>query len=108
MDLSKTIATIPVDVTTIWVLVLLTIVLLRLVIGRELISQLIQLLNSLNPQGWAFLILIIGVTSAVLFNRVGIAAEVAAGIIGAGINMFTGQQRSTPPPGTWKWIRVRP
>lgn len=90
--------TIPLDVVTIWLLVLATAVLFLLWVGKDK-AQFFASLNTLNAQSWAFLILVVGVVTALAFNRAGIANEIAAGIIGAAINMFT-SQKGTPPPGT--------
>lgn len=45
-------------------------------------------LNTINSQVWAFLILVSGVATALLFHRAGIAVDIAAGVIGAAVNMF--------------------
>lgn len=96
MNIDKMLNSIPFDVIVVWTMLLLTLLFFRSAVGREP-AQLVGALNSLSPQGWAFLILIIGVCAAILFNRAGIAVDIAAGIIGAGINMFTSQR--TPPSG---------
>jgi len=50
----------------------------------------IAALNSINAQVWAFLIMVTGCTSVLVFHKAGIDIGIAAGIIGAGVNMFTG------------------
>ena len=77
-----------------------------------MLERLVAALNSITTQAWAYLILLTGIASALLFHRAGIAVDIAAGVIGTAINMFTAQakaspttpQQSTPPnpmlPGT--------
>lgn len=48
-------------------------------------------INALTSQAWAFLIMLLGVAAAIVFHRIGLAMDIAAGIIGAGVNMFTAQ-----------------
>lgn len=45
-------------------------------------------LNTINSQVWAFLILVTGVITAITFHKAGIAVDIAAGVIGAAVNMF--------------------
>ncbi len=90
---------VPTDVVAMWLLVLTTMTLFLVWVGKDK-AQFFASLNTLNAQSWAFLILVIGVITALAFNRAGIANEIAAGIIGAAINMFTSQNKGTPPPGT--------
>jgi len=52
------------------------------------ISALTTSLNTINSQVWAFLILVCGVSTALLFHKAGIAVDIAAGVIGAAVNMF--------------------
>lgn len=57
----------------------------------------IAALNAINPQVWAFLILVTGCGSVLIFHRNGIDIGIAAGIIGAGVQMFTTNSKSTTP-----------
>jgi hypothetical protein len=72
----------------------------------------INALNAVSSQVWAFLILIIGGVMVLAFHKAGIAIDIAAGVIGAAVNMFNSlikpQQpgsshlevdSSTTPPG---------
>jgi len=61
------------------------------------ITQFIAALNTINSQVWAFLILTTGVTTAILFHRAGIAVDIAAGVIGAAVNMFNSLIKPTAP-----------
>ena len=58
-------------------------------------ERLVAAINGITTQVWAFFILITGVFAVVLFHREGVAIDIAAGIIGAGVNMFTGQAKNT-------------
>ena len=62
--------------------------------------KLIAALNSINPQVWAFVLVVIGCTSVVVFHKNGIDIGIAAGIIGAGVQMFTSSSKAQdhPPP----------
>ena len=51
-------------------------------------------LNSINAQVWAFLILVIGCAAVLSFHKAGIDIGIAAGIIGAAVNMFTGMTKA--------------
>ena len=57
----------------------------------------IAALNAINAQVWAFLILVTGCVAVLLFHKAGIAIDIAAGIIGAGVNMFTGMGKGQSP-----------
>jgi hypothetical protein len=61
--------------------------------------KLILALNSINPQVWAFLILLTGCVAVLTFHKAGIDIGIAAGIIGAGVQMFTssGKAQDHPP-----------
>ena len=65
------------------------------------LERLVAAINGITTQVWAFFILVTGVVAVILFHREGIAIDIAAGIIGAGVNMFTGQAKGTipTPPG---------
>jgi hypothetical protein len=58
----------------------------------------IAALNAVNSQVWAFLVISIGGAFVLAFHKAGIDVGIAAGIIGAGVNMFTSSNRNTPPP----------
>jgi len=60
----------------------------------------VQAVNSLGPQVWAFLILIVGCAAVLSFHKAGIDIGIAAGIIGAAVNMFTGIARAVEHPST--------
>lgn len=49
----------------------------------------IAALNSINSQVWAFLIVLVGSVDVYFFHTAGIDVAIAAGIIGAGVNMFS-------------------
>ncbi len=49
---------------------------------------LVNALNAVSSQVWAFFILIVGGLMVVIFHRQGIAIDIAAGVIGAAVNMF--------------------
>lgn len=59
--------------------------------------RLIQALNSINSQVWAFLIVLVGSVDVWLFHQAGIDIAIAAGIIGAGVNMFTQANKQQQP-----------
>ena len=60
-------------------------------------KRFIEALNSINPQVWAFLILLTGCASVLVFHRNGIDIGIAAGIIGAGVQMFTTNSKASGP-----------
>jgi hypothetical protein len=49
---------------------------------------LVNALNAISSQVWAFLILVIGGVMVLAFHKSGIAIDIAAGVIGAAVNMF--------------------
>jgi len=51
-------------------------------------------LNSISPQVWAFLILLTGCAAVLTFHKSGIDIGIAAGIIGAGVQMFTSSSKA--------------
>lgn len=59
----------------------------------------VQALNSINSQVWAFLVVLVGCAAAISFHKAGIDIGIAAGIIGAGVNMFTSSLRQQQQPG---------
>jgi TRAP-type mannitol/chloroaromatic compound transport system permease large subunit len=60
--------------------------------------KLVNALNAINSQVWAFLMLASGIFAVWLFHKYGIEIGIAAGIIGAGTNMFNQIFKTTPPP----------
>lgn len=48
----------------------------------------VNALNAVSSQVWAFLILLIGGAMVLAFHKAGIAIDIAAGVIGAAVNMF--------------------
>lgn len=56
----------------------------------------IAAINAIGSQVWAFLILMTGIGAALLFHRAGLDIGIAAGIIGAGVNMFNSIWKSQP------------
>jgi hypothetical protein len=56
----------------------------------------IQAFNSINSQVWAFLVLLTGCVSVVVFHKAGIDIGIAAGIIGVGANMFQVSMKQQP------------
>jgi len=60
----------------------------------------VNAINALNPQFWAFMILITGVFAVWLFHAWGIEIGIAAGIIGVAGNMFNSFLKPAPPAGT--------
>jgi len=56
-------------------------------------------LNAINSQVWAFLILASGIAAVLLFHKAGIAIDIAAGVIGAAVNMFNSLIKPQPLPG---------
>ncbi len=57
----------------------------------------IQAINSINSQVWAFLVLIVGCAAVISFHKSGIDIGIGAGIIGAGVNMFTSSLKQQQP-----------
>lgn len=51
-------------------------------------KSLIDSLNSINSQVWAFLILLSGGVMVVVFKRNGLDVGIAAGVIGAAVQLF--------------------
>ena len=60
--------------------------------------KLIAALNSINSQVWAFLVIVTGGGFVLGFHKAGIAIDIAAGVIGAGVQMFTSSNKNVPPP----------
>jgi multisubunit Na+/H+ antiporter MnhC subunit len=58
-------------------------------------NGLIGALNAIGSQVWAFLLLICGCAAVLCFHRAGIDIGIAAGIIGAAVNMFQSQASKT-------------
>ena len=57
-------------------------------------ERLVNAVNNITTQVWAFLILVSGIGSIILFHRNGIDVGIGAGIIGAGLNMFQTQAKA--------------
>ena len=55
---------------------------------------LVKAINEITTQVWAFMILCCGILAAVWFHKSGLDVGIAAGIIGAGINMFQSQAKA--------------
>ena len=60
----------------------------------------IAALNAINSQVWAFLILVTGVGAVLAFHKAGIAIDIAAGVIGAAVNMFNSLIKPQQPGGS--------
>lgn len=60
--------------------------------------KLVAALNAINAQVWAFLIVLIGCAAVLSFHKAGVDIGIAAGIIGAGVNMFTSTTKNPAPP----------
>jgi hypothetical protein len=56
----------------------------------------IAALNSINSQVWAFLVILSGGGFVLMFHRSGIDVGIAAGVMGAGVQMFTSSNKGTP------------
>lgn len=54
----------------------------------ERMKAFIEALNSVNSQVWAFFMLCAGGVMVVVFHRNGIAIDIAAGVIGAAVQLF--------------------
>lgn len=67
-------------------------------------SKFVTALNSVAPPVWAFAILLVGCAAVLMFHKAGVDIGIAAGIIGAAVNMFTGFGKDThgnpTQPGT--------
>lgn len=61
-----------------------------------MLERFISAINAIGSQPWAFLLVLLGVISVVVFHRNGLDVAIAAGIIGAGVNMFTGKSPASP------------
>ena len=59
--------------------------------------RLILAINSINSQVWAFLVVLVGCAAVISFHKAGIDVGIAAGIIGAGVNMFTTSLKQQQP-----------
>ena len=59
--------------------------------------KLIASLNAINSQVWAFLIVLVGCAAVISFHKAGIDIGIAAGIIGAGVNMFSAIAKAQQP-----------
>jgi hypothetical protein len=58
---------------------------------------LVAALNAINSQVWAFLILALGLGAALAFHKAGIAIDIAAGVVGAAVNMFNSLIKPAAP-----------
>lgn len=58
----------------------------------------ISAINSISPQVWAVIVLLIGCIAVGMFHRLGIDIGIAAGIIGTALNMFTGFNKAHQDP----------
>ncbi len=52
-------------------------------------TKLVSALNSINSQVWAFLVIGTGGAFVLAFHKAGIDIGIAAGVMGAGVQMFT-------------------
>jgi hypothetical protein len=60
----------------------------------------IAALNAINSQVWAFLMLLTGVGAVYLFHKEGLDIGIAAGVMGAAVNMFQSIAKAqSPTPG---------
>ena len=59
-------------------------------------TKLVSALNSINSQVWAFLVILTGGGFTLLFHQHGIDVGIVAGVMGAGVNMFTSSLKHTP------------
>ena len=57
----------------------------------------IAALNSINSQVWAFLVILSGGAFVIFFHKSGIDVGIAAGVMGAGVQMFTSSNKNVPP-----------
>ncbi len=56
----------------------------------------IAALNSINSQVWAFLVILSGGGFIIAFHHSGIDVGIAAGVMGAGVQMFTTSLKHIP------------
>jgi len=61
------------------------------------VKNFIDALNSINSQVWAFLMLVIGLGSAMLFHKIGLDIAIAAGVIGAAVQLFQSTTKTQVP-----------
>jgi hypothetical protein len=59
-------------------------------------TKLVSALNSINSQVWAFLVIGTGGAFVLAFHKAGIDIGIAAGVMGAGVQMFTSSSKHTP------------
>jgi hypothetical protein len=59
--------------------------------------KLIAALNSINSQVWAFLVIMSGGAFILAFHKAGIDVGIAAGVMGAGVQMFTSSMKHQLP-----------
>jgi hypothetical protein len=57
----------------------------------------IESLNSINSQVWAFFMLLTGIVATIVFHKSGLDAGIAAGVIGAAVQLFQSTTKKELP-----------
>lgn len=78
-------------------LIMLVIILIFMWLTKFSLNQFLATLNTINSQVWAAIILWTGIVTALLFHRAGIAVDIAAGVVGAAVNMFNSLIKPAAP-----------
>lgn len=66
-------------------------------IYRTLTGEKVTTINSISPQAWGIVMMILGFAMLVACKMLGIDTTIAGGVIGAGVNMLTGKHPGTDP-----------
>ena len=78
-------------------LIMLVIILIFMWLTKFSLNQFLATLNTINSQVWAAIILWTVIMTALLFHRAGIAVDIAAGVVGAAVNMFNSLIKPAAP-----------